>query len=567
MSALQTGRWAKLTWTERIGYGLGDAGFNFYWAIIGSYLVFFYTDIFGIAPAAAATMLTISKVVDAVTDPLMGAIADRTETRWGKFRPYLLFGPWPLMAAGIMMMTTPSFSPTGKLIWAYATYGLVMLMYTVVNTPYNSLSAVLTANPHERSALNSARFFFAYLTSIIVGSATPSVATYFGGGDRYSPTGWSMTMAIYAIAASALILVAFVTTSERVTEASADQESSALADLKNLFQCRPWLVLFVLAMAFMTTMTLRGASAAYYFRYYVQRTDLLGPYVGLQFFGLMVGASLAGVASRWFDKRRVLIVALLVVAGLSVAFAAVPRPPPPGVVSIDNDTGPVVQAEDLLGTAGLTSDTYVWTQHETVFWIFRRRVAIDPNGGIGSPAPSRHSSLKTDGRRGAVVSVQRRGSNGAVTDSATLSFAVVCIFLLNFLISVALGFKAPITWAMYADVADFNEWKTGHRATGMTFSATTFSQKLGGAAGSALLLSLLATMGYRAGEVQSGASLDSIVYMQTVVPGLFALLTAAALLFYELDEERLRNIQAQLRARVVDAEGGDTMLPPARGGP
>ena len=120
-------RLAKLSWKERIGFGLGDAGFNFYWAIIGSYLVFFYTDIFGISAAAAATMVTVIKVMDSFTDPVMGAIADRTKTRWGKFRPYLLFGSAPLMVAGILTMTTPDFGPSGKLVWAYLTYGILMV--------------------------------------------------------------------------------------------------------------------------------------------------------------------------------------------------------------------------------------------------------------------------------------------------------------------------------------------------------------------------------------------------------------------------------------------------------
>ena len=127
---------AKLSWGEKIGFGLGDAGFNFYWAIIGSYLVFFYTDVFGISAAAAATMVTFTKIIDAVTDPVIGGIADRTNTRWGKFRPYLIWGALPMMGAGILTMSTPDLGDTGKLIWAYATYSLLMLCYTILNMPY-----------------------------------------------------------------------------------------------------------------------------------------------------------------------------------------------------------------------------------------------------------------------------------------------------------------------------------------------------------------------------------------------------------------------------------------------
>jgi GPH family glycoside/pentoside/hexuronide:cation symporter len=145
--------------------------------------------------------------------------------------------------------------------------------------------------------------------------------------------------------------------------------------------------------------------------------------------------------------------------------------------------------------------------------------------------------------------VVRTRQDGSVQDSADLPEEIIWMFALNILISIALGFKAPITWSMYADVADFNEWKNGRRATGMTFAATTFSQKLGSAGGSFLMLSVLAVMGYQSGVMQQGASLDSIVYMQTLVPGLFAVLTAVSLIFYNLTDKKLGQIQQELNAR------------------
>ena len=155
-------RTAKLKAVEKFGYGLGDAGFNFYWAIIGSYLLFFYTDIFGISSAAAATMFLVTKIVDACTDPVMGAIADRTKTRWGKFRPYLLFGAIPMMGAAVLTMSTPDLNETGKILWAYGTYSAMMLTYTILSTPYSSLAGVLTADGDQRNQIFSIRFFFAF---------------------------------------------------------------------------------------------------------------------------------------------------------------------------------------------------------------------------------------------------------------------------------------------------------------------------------------------------------------------------------------------------------------------
>lgn len=532
-------RLARLTWRERIGYGLGDAGFNFYWAIIGSYLVFFYTDVFGIGAAAAATMVTVTKIIDAITDPVIGGIADRTNTRWGKFRPYLLWGALPMMGAGVLTMSTPDLDETGKLIWAYATYSLLMLCYTVLNMPYNSLSAVLTGNVQERNTLNSTRFFFAYFSSIIVGAATPELAEYFGDGDRYSAKGWQLTMAVYAVIASCLFVVTFLTTRERVQPAANQEKTNPLQDLKDLFTCRPWMVLFVLALVFMVTMTLRGSSAAYYFRYFVERPDLLGNYIGLQMAGLMVGAMMASSVTKYIDKRKLMMWLMCVVAVLSIVFTFVPKPDRHGVVDINTNEVVTLDAQALLGREQADGETYQWLRHDKIFWIIKERIPLSETG----------VELNLENAKGQVISVISTAANGQQQDSAELPQEIIWMFALNILISVALGFKPPITWAMYADVADYNEWKNGRRATAMTFAATTFSQKIGSAVGSALMLSVLAVMGYQAGQMQAGASLDSIVYMQTIVPGMFALLTAVSLLFYNLTDKQLDNIQLDLKAR------------------
>ncbi len=535
----QSGRLARLSWRERIGYGLGDAGFNFYWAIIGSYLVFFYTDIFGISAAAAATMVTVTKIIDACTDPAMGAIADRTNTRWGKFRPYLLWGALPMMGAGVLTMSTPDLDETGKLIWAYATYSLLMLCYTILNMPYNSLSAVLTANTQERNSLNSTRFFFAYLSSIIVGAATPEIAEFFGDGDRYSAAGWQMTMVIYAVIASCLFCVTFLTTKERISPPASQEKTSPVKDFLDLVRCRPWLVLFVLALVFMITMTLRGSSSAYYFRYFVERIDLLGTYIGLQFLGLMLGAMSTAFVTRYIDKRILLMVMLGVVGTLSIAFTFIPKPHANGVIATAETTATSLDASVLLDLPHAEGVTYRWQEHDKIFWIIHKKVALPETGPL----------LDIRDMKGKTLSVVRIAADGSEISSAKLPKEIIWMFVLNFLISFALGFKPPITWAMYADVTDYNEWKLGRRATGMTFAATTFSQKLGSAGGSALMLSVLAAMGYQAGKIQSGASLDGIIYMQTLVPGIFAILTAVTLIFYNLSGETLEKIQTDLNNR------------------
>lgn len=528
-------RTAKLTLFEKIGFGLGDAGFNFYWIIIGSYLLYFYTDIFGISAAAAAWMFAVTRIIDAFTDPMIGALADRTRSRWGKFRPYILFGALPLMGSAIFTMSTPDLGDTGKLIWVYATYSAMMLCYTIVNIPYNSLAGVLTADANERSSLFSIRFFFAYFTGIIVGAATPDLAAYFANGDP--ARGWQMTMVLYSAIATVLFIVTFLTTKERITPPKL-QQTNPLEDIADLLKNRPWVVLFALAMIIMITIVLRGSSATYYFKYFVERPDLMGAYIGLQMAAYAVGAISTPYLTRFFDKARLLMILMVIVGTLSVLFAFVPKPESTGVVTIATNELVQYNAEDFLDEAHQSGDTYRWTSHEQVFWIIKKRIEL-------ADTPT----LSLDNSRGKVISVARTSAQQTVTDSADLPIEIWIMFALNILISLALGPKSPLTWSMYADAADYNEWKTGRRATAMTFSAATFSQKLGGALGAAAVGWVLAAIGYTANEAQSGASQTGIVLLQTAVPGIFAFIAVFALRFYYLNRQKLEQIQIDLKAR------------------
>ncbi|MEM1412444.1 MAG: glycoside-pentoside-hexuronide (GPH):cation symporter [Pseudomonadota bacterium] len=443
-------RQARLRWREKLGYGFGDLGFNLYWTTIASFLAAFYTDVFGISAAAAGTMLFITKIVDAFTDPLMGAVADRTRTRWGKFRPYLVFAGLPMAGAAVLTFTTPDLDEGGKLIWAYATYTLMMLGYTILSTPYSALSGVLTANTQERTTLVSARFFFAFTGGALVNKFTLPLVATLGAGDDVR--GWQLTMALYGLLAAVIFAVTFLATRERI-QPPPRQQSNPLSDLRDLAGNGPWLVLFILAMVIMLTITMRGGSAYYYFHYYVERPDLLPDYLLWQMIAYAAGAILAPVMTRYVDKARLLMILMSIVGVLSIAFYFVPR--------------------DMI-------------------WM---------------------------------------------------------MFTLNILISLALGPKSPLTWSMYADTADYNEWKTGRRATAMTFSAATFAQKLGGSLGSAGMLWVLAGIGYAANQAQSGASQTGIALLQTAIPGAFALLAVGVTAFYRLSGSDLERVQADLEAR------------------
>ena len=446
-------RMAKLSLKEKVGYAVGDFGFNLYWASIASFLAVFYTDVFGIPAAAAGTMFLVTKIVDAITDPIMGAIADRTRTRWGKFRPYLLFAGVPMAGAAVITFSTPDLNEGGKIIYAYITYSFMMVMYTILSTPYSSLSGVLTARSQDRTTLISFRFIAAFVGTAMVNKFTLPLVEWLGQGNE--TLGWQLTMSLYGIIAAIVFAITFFSTTERIAP-PAGQHTNPLNDIKDLLNNRPWVILIALAMIIMMTITLRGGSGYYYFAYYVERPDLISNYLFVQGIALGVGAAFTPLMTRFIDKTKLLMLLMGIVGVLSIAFYFVPK--------------------DAIGL----------------------------------------------------------------------------MFTLNILISLALGPKSPLAWSMYADSADYTEWKTGRRATGMTFSAATFAQKLGGALGSAFMLWMLAAIGYVAREAQSDASQHGIALLQTVIPGVIAFIAAFVVSFYPLTNEKLEQIQTDLKARETE---------------
>ncbi|ACR14634.1 sugar transporter [Teredinibacter turnerae T7901] len=533
-------RTAKLPLQEKLGYGLGDFGFNLYWTTIASFLAAFYTDVFGISAAAAGTMMLTTKIIDACTDPVMGAVADRTRTRFGKFRPYLLFAGLPMAGAAVLTFSTPDLTGSAKLIYAYVTYTLMMMMYTVLSTPYSSLSGVMTANSQERTSLISIRFIFAFSCGFVVNFFTMDLVNSLGGGD--DARGWQLTMALYGIAAAIIFAVTFATTKERIAPPS-HQKTNPFEDIRDLLGNRPWIILFALSMIIMMTITMRAGSAYYYFTYFLERPDLLGAFLGVQMIAYAVGAAGAPLMTRMLDKTRLLMVLMAVVGTLSVLFTFVPKPDFNGVRSLSAGQTYSLDAGDLLVLPEQTSFEYQWQEHQKSWWIFTRQVPIN-----GEAAATLSLTPADDMVVSVVVSFRQAGKL-IQHNSGDLPGEIVVMFILCALISLALGPKSPLTWSMYADSADYNEWKTGRRATAMTFSAATFAQKLGGAMGSAGMLWVLAAFGYAAKAAQSDASQFGIVLLQTAVPGVFALIAVVVTRFYTLTGDQLETIQQDLKAR------------------
>ena len=307
--------------SEKIGYACGDVASNFYWRVFDVFLFIFYTDVFGIPAAAVGTMMLVTRIIDAVSDPLMGAIADRTSTRFGKFRPYLLLGILPIVAAGVLTFTVPDVSESEKLVWAYLTYIFMMLAYTFINVPYGALLGVITADTQQRTSLTSFRFIGAFSGGTLVAYLTPELVNYLGADNQ--ARGWQLTMLLYGMAAAVLFVIAFLSTKERIAP-PAMQKTPVLQDIKDLLRNKPWLVLFSLALITMMAITLRGSTGTFYLKYYAEREDLIGAFSMAYMLALASGAAITPVLTRYIDKKPLLTILMLAVGVLSVALYFVP---------------------------------------------------------------------------------------------------------------------------------------------------------------------------------------------------------------------------------------------------
>lgn len=446
----------RLSIREKLGYACGDVASNFYWRVFDVFLFIFYTDVFGLPAATVGTMMLVTRVIDAVSDPLMGAVSDRTRTKYGKFRPYLLWGILPIVSAGVLTFTVPDLDESGKVIWAYATYIFMMLAYTFINVPYGALLGVISSDSQQRTTLTSFRFIGAFSGGSLVAFFTPELVSSLGAGDEAK--GWQLTMMVYGAIAACLFVITFASVKERISP-PINQKTPVKTDIKDLFNNKPWCILFVLALVIMVTISLRASSGTFYFKYYVGEESLIGSFTTVYLVALGIGAALTPIMTRYMDKKRLLMLLMTVVAVLSFAFYFIPK------------------------------------------------------------------------------------------EQITL------MFVMQALIGLALGPKSPLVFSMYADTADYSEWKNGRRATAMVFSAAAFAQKLGGALAGATIGWVLASMGYVANTAQSTNSEFGILLLMTVIPAAFAIVAVFIIKLYPLSQLRLAEIQQELsNLRQKDAQ-------------
>jgi glycoside/pentoside/hexuronide:cation symporter, GPH family len=307
ISAPARGR-GVLTIREKIAYALGDTAFVLFWHTWSTFLLIFYTDVFGITAMAAGAMFFVTRLVDAFADPIMGLIADQTNSKHGKFRPWLIWGVVPYMVLGVLLFTVPNFSQGGKLVYAYVTYIGVSIVYTMLNIPYSALMGVMTSQSHERTILASYRFYGAYIAVFIVNLTLLKMVSYFGEGD--AAIGYQRAMLVYSLLAGILIVIVFFATKERV-QPPHGQESNIKADLAQLFKNGPMLAVILIGVLTLVWTTLRNSAMLYYMKYYFgadDRTTSLFLTVGTV--SVLVSVAATGLAERWLGGKKMAFVIL-----------------------------------------------------------------------------------------------------------------------------------------------------------------------------------------------------------------------------------------------------------------
>jgi glycoside/pentoside/hexuronide:cation symporter, GPH family len=440
----------RLSFREKLAYGLGDTASNFYFQFFNLFLVFYYTDIFGLAPLAVGTMMLVLRIFDAVIDPAVGLLADRTSTRWGKFRPFLLWGAIPYGIVGYVMFLNPSLTQHGKLVYAYVTYGLMWVAYAAINIPYSALMGVMTPSSDQRTTLSTYRFVCAFAGGFLIARLVIPLKNLLGRGN--DAEGIRYTMLIFSVLSIALFIYTFANTRERVAPL-ADQRGSFREDMLNMFRNRPWVALFFSGLFTLVNAAVRNGSIIYYFKYVVHDEAKFTLYTTSGFLALTAGAASAKLFLKMGD-RRTLMIALSVLNAVIIAS----------------------------------------------FFL------VDPR-------------------------------------SYTL------LVVLNIVANFVVGPTIPIIWSMYADTADYGEWKFGRRTTGLVFSALVFSQKVGLAMGTGALGWLLAYYGFVANVDQSAFSSLGIRLLFSVIPAALALLGTFAIFFYPITDLRMREIEADLAQR------------------
>jgi glycoside/pentoside/hexuronide:cation symporter, GPH family len=480
----------KLAAREKLGYALADIATNFFFQSMILYQTRFYTDTAGLSAVAVGTMFLVLRLGDAVLDPVIGALADRTKTRWGKFRPWVLFTAVPFGVVFWLVYVTPNTGPAGKLIYAYITYSLVMVLYSANNTPYSALMGVMTPDASERSSIASYRFVGALVGQFIIQALPLPLVAKIGQGN--SARGWAITMAIFGAAIIVLNVITFASTRERV-QPPPEQKPSLRADVKDVFTCRPWLIMFILTLFVFTMLVVRGSSSNYFFAYYLDQHQL----------------------QTFLDK-----LGLVGSAGGS------------GRESFLNAFGLLVNPDGSNAAAvGLSLFFVIGSLIQIIGIIFSKPLA------------------DRFGKKAVFIA----GTSVTAIATALVFFvgptSIGSMFWLSILWAIGWGPTVPLLWVMIADVADYSEWKTSRRATGFMYAGILFALKAGLSLGGALSAWILNVYGYVPNVAQTERALTGIRLGASLYPALAVALVVLCLVIYPIGKKLNLQIENELAER------------------
>jgi len=470
MSTPKSTTCGKHLFREMLALGAGDFAAVLYWTTFMRFLPIFYTDVFGLTAAIAGSILLWSRLGDGLTDVFIGVWSDRTETRWGKFRPFIIFGCIPFAIVGVLTFTTPDLGETGKIIWAAVTYNLLMILYTTFNIPATSLLGVLTNDPRERAKLSSAKFFFAFSAGFVISVGLLPLVDLLGGVEN-PQRGWQLAYTIVGIVAVVLLMLNAFGVTERVKPAP-DPRASLKKDLSFLLRNKAWFVVLGTTLLWILFIALRSSVSSHYFKYFIFDGDVEKTltFLGLDFNFTSLTSSFFGVG------QATSVITVLFMMGFADKFP------------------------------------------KKSLFIFLLSIQIVATASYYFLEPGQ----------------------------------LAAIFLLEILGNIGGAAVPVLLWAMYAEAADYGEWKFGRRTTGLVFSASTMSQKFGWGIAAWIGLQTLAWSGFVANETPNEEVRQSLVELMSLVPCIFGVLAIVVFLFYPLNEQRLRQINAEIAARKAD---------------
>ncbi len=480
----------RLSVLEKVGYSLGDLAANLIFQTFITFLAFFYTDVFRIPAGTASAIIFWGGLFGGVLfNPIMGLIADRTNTRWGKFRPWILWTAVPFGVFSLLAFTTPDLGEQGKVYYAAITYTLLVVIYAANNLPYAALSGVLTGNMADRNSLSAYRFVAVMIAQFIIQVLLLPLVLMLGDGDQ--AVGFQKAMMFFAIIGTIFFVITFFTTKERIVP-KPEQKSTVMEDVTDLLRNKPWILTLLVTVLVFITLALKGGSYIYYFQNYVDEGALSGFLDDIGF-----NAFIGGLNS--------------VLAGI-------------GLGEFHWPDDPVASGFGMFNGGGI------------IFMI----VGI----GFSKPLADRFGKRNVYGSALFV---------SALFLLAFVFFppdAIGLIFTSQILHGFSYGITIPLLWAMIADVADYSEWKNNRRATAIIFSAMILGLKFGLAVGGALVAKILDIYGYvRGAPEQAAAVVNGIKLAISLYAAIPFFLCCVLLFFYEINKAMETRIETELGAR------------------